>query len=253
MARLFGQTKQNVSLHIRNCFMEKELERDSTVKEYLTVQQEGKRNVKRLVLFYNLDVIISVGYRVKSKQGTLFRIWANRVLKEHLMKGYSINSRLSNLENNVAGIRQKVVGLELRLDYGKIPVQGIFFDGQVFDAWEFASRIIRHAKKEIILIDHYLDESTLMHLAKKQESVKVLLYSRAEGRQLQLDLEKANQQYGGFELRHLTKSHDRFLIIDREEIWHLGASLKDLGKRWFAFSRMEPEWLELLLKRLENP
>ena len=92
-----------------------------------------------------------------------------------------------------------------------------------------------------------------MHLAKKQESVKVLLYSRAEGRQLQLDLEKANQQYGGFELRHLTKSHDRFLIIDREEIWHLGASLKDLGKRWFAFSRMEPEWLELLLKRLENP
>ena len=253
MARLFGQTKQNVSLHIRNCFLEKELERDSTVKEYLTVQQEGKRNVKRLVLYYNLDVIISVGYRVKSKQGTLFRIWASRVLKDHLLKGFSFNSRLSNLENSVAGIRQKVEGLELRLDHGKIPAQGIFFDGQVFDAWEFASRIIRHAEKEIILIDHYLDESTLMHLAKKQESVKVLLYSRAEGRQLQLDLEKANQQYGGFELRHLTKSHDRFLIIDREEIWHLGASLKDLGKRWFAFSRMEPEWLELLLKRLENP
>ena len=253
MSRLFGQTKQNVSLHIRNCFLEKELERDSTVKEYLTVQQEGKRNVKRLVLFYNLDVIISVGYRVKSKQGTLFRIWASRVLKDHLLKGFSFNSRLSNLENSVAGIRQKVEGLELRLDHGKIPAQGIFFDGQVFDAWEFASRIIRRAKKEIILLDHYLDESTLMHLAKKQEAVRVLLYSKADAKHFQPDMEKANQQYGGFELRHFTKSHDRFLIIDREEIWHLGASLKDLGKRWFAFSCMEPEWLELLLKRLENP
>ena len=111
MARLFGQTKQNVSLHIRNCFLEKELERDSTVKEYLTVQQEGKRSVRRLVLYYNLDVIISVGYRVKSKQGTLFRIWASRVLKDHLLKGFSFNSRLSNLENSVAGIRQKVEGL----------------------------------------------------------------------------------------------------------------------------------------------
>lgn len=202
MARLFGQTKQNVSLHIRNCFLEKELERDSTVKEYLTVQQEGKRSVKRLVLYYNLDVIISVGYRVKSKQGTLFRIWASRVLKDHLLEGFSFNSRLSNLENSVAGIRQKVEGLELRLDHGKIPAQGIFFDGQVFDAWEFASRIIRRAKKEIILLDHYLDESTLMHLAKKQEAVRVLLYSKADAKQFQLD--------------------------------------------------MEPEWLELLLKRLED-
>ena len=175
-----------------------------------------------------------VAMRKMSLHHQHFHVRLDEVERKQMLQEQKLNQILTAMEKN-----------ELK------PTQGIFFDGQVFDAWEFASRIIRSAKEEIILLDHYPDESTLLHLAKKQEAVKVLLYSRADGKQFQLDLEKARQQYGGFELRHFTKSHDRFLIIDRKEIWHLGASLKDLGKRWFAFSRLGPEWLENLLQRLD--
>jgi hypothetical protein len=160
--------------------------------------------------------------------------------------------RLDEMERKQILQEQKLNQVLNALEKNEVrPAQGIFFDGQIFDAYELASRIIRSAKEEIILIDHYIDESTLLHLAKKQQAVKVLLYSKANGKQFQLDLEKVNAQYGGFELKAFIQSHDRFLIIDRQEIYHLGASLKDLGKRWFAFSRLESQWLEALMKRLE--
>lgn len=254
MAFLFNQTKQNISLHINNCFEENELDKVATVKESLTVRKEGKRTVKRNIEFYNLDVIISVGYRVKSKQGTQFRIWANRVLKDYLLKGYAINNRMSQLEYNVHAISKKVNEIDLQINTHLIPTQGVFFDGQVFDAYELASRIIRSAKKSIVLIDHYIDENTLTQLAKKKKGVQVLLLSKYNSKQLLLDVQKANEQYGNFELKPFAKSHDRFLIIDKNEVYHIGASLKDLGKKpavsevepWFAFSKMDKSSVRII-------
>ena len=254
MAFLFNQTKQNISLHINNCFEENELDKVATVKESLTVRKEGKRTVKRNIEFYNLDVIISVGYRVKSKQGTQFRIWANRVLKDYLLKGYAINNRMSQLEYNVHAISKKVNEIDLQINTHLIPTQGVFFDGQVFDAYELASRIIRSAKKSIVLIDHYIDENTLTQLAKKKKGVQVLLLSKYNSIQLLLDVQKANEQYGNFELKPFAKSHDRFLIIDKNEVYHIGASLKDLGKKpavsevepWFAFSKMDKSSVRII-------
>ena len=235
MAVLFNQSKQNISLHINNCFRENELEKLSTVKEYLTVQLEGNRNVKRKIEYYNLDVIISIGYRVKSKQGTQFRIWATRILKEYLLKGYAVNSRMNRLEDNLELLKNKVQEIDLQISSHLIPNHGVFYDGQVFDAYVLSTKIIRSAKNSIVLIDNYVDENTLVQLSKKDPTVKVLLLTKKISKQLELDLKKVNEQYGNFEVKAFHKSHDRFLIIDNTEIYHLGASLKDLGKKWFAF------------------
>ena len=250
MATLFNQTKQNISLHINNCFKEGELVRMPTVKESLTVQKEGNRTVKRKIELYNLDVIISVGYRVKSKQGTQFRIWATRILKEYLLKGYAINNRMNRIEDNVQAILEKVNQIELQINSHLIPTQGVFFDGQIFDAYELASRIIRAAKKSIVLIDNYIDENTLTHLTKKNKGVKVHLLTKNINKQLALDILKANEQYSNFEVKVFTQSHDRFLIIDGKEVYHLGASLKDLGKKWFAFSKLESKSVESILNSI---
>ncbi len=252
MAALFGQTKQNISLHINNCFKEGELEKKATVKESLTVQKEGNRNVKRKLEYYNLDIIISVGYRVKSTQGTQFRIWTTNVLRDYLLKGYALNQRMNRIENTVEHLADKVNEISFQIKSTQLPTQGVFFDGQVFDAYELASKIIRSAKKSIVLIDNYIDESTLTHLSKKTKAVKVLLLTKTISKQLTLDVKKANEQYGPFELRTFTKSHDRFLIVDRTEVYHLGASLKDLGKKWFAFSTMDKSWVGNILKEIEN-
>ena len=197
---------------------------------------------------YNLDVIISVGYRVKSKQGTQFRIWATKVLKNHLLKGYTINKRMDRLENNMETLKDKVNEIDLQINTHLIPTQGVFFDGQVFDAYELASKVIRSAKQNIVLIDNYIDETTLTHLAKKKKGVKVLLLTKNISKQLNLDIQKANAQYGGFEVKQFTQSHDRFLIIDDKEVFHLGASLKDLGKKWFAFSKMDKSSVAGIIK-----
>jgi hypothetical protein len=250
MATLFNQTKQNISLHINNCFKEGELVRMPTVKESLTVQKEGNRTVKRKIELYNLDVIISVGYRVKSKQGTQFRIWATRILKEYLLKGYALNNRMNRIEDNVQAISEKVNQIELQINSHLIPTQGVFFDGQIFDAYELASRIIRAAKKSIVLIDNYIDENTLTHLTKKNKGVKVHLLTKNINKQLALDIQKANEQYGNFEVKVFAQSHDRFLIIDGKEVYHLGASLKDLGKKWFAFSKLESKSVESILNSI---
>lgn len=238
MVDLFQSTKQNISLHINNIFKEKELKQVSVVKEYLTVQIEGKRKVSRKVKYYNLDVIISVGYRVKSKTGTQFRIWANNVLKEYLIKGHVINSRIENLEKKVNAIEIKNKEFELIIQSNLPPSQGVFYDGQIFDAYAFVSKIIKTAKKNIILLDNYIDESVLTLLSKSNKGVKIIIYTNKSTAQIKLDIDRFHKQYDPIELKEFTKSHDRFLIIDEKEIYHLGASLKDLGKKWFAFSKL---------------
>jgi len=245
MGTLFQQTKQNISLHINNCFREGELDSKSVVKESLTTAKDGKRYRTK---FYNLDVIISVGYRVKSKQGTQFRIWATNVLKDYLLKGYALNQRMNRIENNVEDLNKKMDVISLQIQSNQLPTQGVFFDGQIFDAYQLASKIIRSAKKSIVLIDNYIDESTLTILAKKTKSVQVLLCTKNISKSLELDIKKANQQYESFKAVQFDKSHDRFLIIDQKEVYHLGASLKDLGKKWFAFSKMDNYSVENILK-----
>jgi len=252
MASLFNQTKQNISLHINNCFNEQELDRESTVKESLTVQNEGNRSVKRKIEYYNLDVIISVGYRVKSKQGTQFRIWATKILKDYLLKGYTINNRMNRLEDNMESLKNKVNEIDLQINTHLIPTQGIFFDGQIFDAYKLVSEIIRSARNSIVLIDNYIDESTITILSKKEINTKVLLLTKSINKQLILDVAKANQQYKNFTVHEFNKSHDRFLIIDGTEIYHLGASLKDLGRKWFAFSKMDKFSVDSILKAIPN-
>lgn len=245
MVDLFQSTKQNINLHINNIFKEGELYEFSTVKEYLTVQQEGLRKVKRKVKLYNLDVIISVGYRVKSKTGTQFRIWATNTLKTYLLKGYIIQNRIESIEKRLNDHDSKI---DLILNTNLPPNQGIFYDGQVFDAYEFASKIIKSATKSIIVIDNYIDESVLMLLSKREPEVKAKVYTEKISEILKSDIGKYNQQYPAIEFATFKKSHDRFLIIDETEIYHLGASLKDLGKKWFAFSKLNINAKDLIEK-----
>lgn len=246
MSELFQATKQNISLHISNIYKEGELEPASTVKEYLTVQTEGKRTVKRQLSYYNLDVIISVGYRVKSLRGTQFRQWANKVLKEYLLRGYSVNQRLIDMsdrldrrlleqDNKIAAIRKDV---DFFVRTAIPPREGILFEGQIFDAYYITSQLIRKATKRIVLIDNYIDETVFLQLAKRNPGVKATIYTHTISRQLHLDQQRHNSQYEPIDILTYRRAHDRFLIID-EEVYHLGASLKDLGKKLFAFSLSE--------------
>ncbi len=256
MADLFEATKQNISLHIHNIFKEQELTDSSTVKESLIVQKEGKRLVQRKILYYNLDVIISVGYRVKSQRGTQFRIWANEILKHYLLKGYAIHQRIDRLESK---IEQHDKQFDLLIKTALPPQEGIFFDGQIFDAYEFVAELIKSATKELILIDNYIDETTLSLLSKKRKTVKAAIYTQKISEMLQADVKKYKEQYGDLELRVFKKAHDRFLIIDTKEVYHIGASIKDVGKKpvesevepWFAFSKMKI-MADLILKELKS-
>ena len=246
MAELFLATKQNISLHIRNIYKEGELDEMATVKDYLIVQKEGKRNVRRNISYYNLDVIISVGYRVKSLRGTQFRQWANKVLKEYLLRGYSINQRFMHLEDKMdrrfSDYERHFRELDEKVDFfvrsSLQPKEGVFFNGQIFDAYALVADLIRQATTRIVVIDNYIDDSVLVQLSKRQPGVTVDIYDGQISKQLKLDVEKHNEQYPGVTLHKYTKAHDRFLIID-EDVYHIGASLKDLGKKLFAFSRME--------------
>ncbi len=233
MAELFQTSKQNVSLHTNNIFKERELNPDSVVKESLTTAADGK---KYRVKYYNLDVIISIGYRVKSIRGTQFRQWANKVLKEYLLKGYSVNRRLTELEHTVAEHSRKIDFFVRTL---LPPVEGIFYEGQIFDAYKFAADLIRSAEKSILLIDNYVDESVLLMLSKRKAGVTADIHTQAVGNQLKLDLQKHNSQYAPIKIHTYKKCHDRFLIIDDAKVYHIGASLKDLGKKMFAFSKLD--------------
>ena len=245
MAILFDRSKKTISEHIRNVFSECELDERVVVRNFRITTQHGAiagKTQENAVNFYNLDVIISVGYRVKSLRGTQFRIWANQVLRNYILKGYAVNNRFEQLENRVTETEKKI---DFFVKTSLPPIQGIFFEGQIFDAYIFASKLIKSAKKTIVLIDNYIDESVLLLLSKRNVNVKALVYTKRISEQLHLDLAKHNSQYEPINVEKSDIFHDRFLIID-DIVYHVGASLKDLGKKLFAFSKMEIKSAEFL-------
>lgn len=235
MAVLFNATKQNVSLHISNIYNEGELDEISTVKDSLTVRQEGNRTVRRYVKYYNLDVIISVGYRVKSLRGTRFRQWANRILKDYLLHGYSINRRFEQIEHRLVVAEGKI---DFFVQKSLPPIEGIFYDGQIFDAYAQIVSLIKQAKRSIVLVDNYVDETTLTMLSKREPNVSATIYTKQTAQQFQLDVQRHNQQYPPIVIHACQHNHDRFLIID-DVVYLFGASLKDAGKKLFAYIQMQ--------------
>ncbi|MDE6301927.1 MAG: virulence RhuM family protein [Muribaculaceae bacterium] len=232
MRELFQTSKQNISLHVTNIFKEGELDSDSVVKESLTTASDGKKYKTR---YYNLDVIISVGYRVKSLRGTQFRQWANRVIKEYLMKGYAVSQRFERLEYRMAKTEEKI---DFILNTSLPPKEGIIYDGQIFDAYTLICDLIRSAKIRIIIVDNYIDDSVFCQLDKRASGVSATIFTPSISRALRQDLERHNAQYAPIEVKIFRRAHDRFLIID-DVVYHVGASFKDLGKKLTAFSKME--------------
>lgn len=245
IAELFGTKRPAITKHLNNIYKSGELEESSTCSILEHVGNDGKQ--KYITKLYNLDAILSIGYRVNSKNATLFRRWANQVLKDYLLKGYAINYRLNNLEQRVdakfLSYDMQLAKLNEKVDFfvrtSLPPVEGIFFDGQIFDAYAFATNLIKSAKKSLILIDNYVDENTLLMLSKRTTGVDATIYTQRITPQLQLDLTQHNNQYPPINIGTYRQAHDRFLIIDHSDVYHIGASLKDLGKKLFAFSKMD--------------
>ena len=244
IAELFETKRQAITKHLKNIFQSGELNENSVCSILELTASDGKSYKTKT---YNLDAIISVGYRVNSKNATLFRRWASQVLKDYLLKGHVINQRISNLEQRVdakfLSYDMQLTRLNEKVDFfvrtSLPPVEGIFFDGQIFDAYAFATNLIKSAKKSLILIDNYIDENTLLMLSKRTTGVDATIYTQRITPQLQLDLTRHNNQYPPINIRTYRQAHDRFLIIDRSDVYHIGASLKDLGKKLFAFSKMD--------------
>ena len=239
MADLFLTTRNNITLHIGNIFKEGELVETSVRKDSLLTATDGKKYRTKI---YNLDVIISVGYRVKSKRGTQFRQWANQILKDYLLKGYSINKNLQDVRIELDAQDKRISLLEEKVDFfvrsSLPPVEGIFFDGQIFDAYVQIVSLIKQAKRSIILIDNYIDETTLTMLSKRDTKVSATIYTRQLNQQQQLDVQRHNQQYPPITVNICQRNHDRFLIID-DVVYLFGASLKDAGKKLFAYIKMQ--------------
>ena len=244
MAELFQRDKSVIGKHVRSIFSEGELNKNSVWAKFAYTAADGKTYQ---VDYYNLDVIISVGYRVKSIRGTQFRIWALQVLREYLLKGGSVNQRIDSLERRVSRTEEKI---DFFVRTSLPPVEGIFFQGQIFDAYAKFESFIQSAVREIILIDNYVDLSVLERLAKKRENVKVVIYTDPKTKLSEQDIQKFNEQYPRLILKHSTKVHDRFLIIDNTTLYHIGASLKDLGKKCFAFEVLNQSWIKEILKNL---
>jgi hypothetical protein len=230
MAQLFGKGKSTINEHILKVYKEGELQEKNT-KRKIGISDFSTKPTN----FYNLDVIISVGYRVKSQRGTQFRIWATSILREYLLKGYAMNQRVDRLEHQMEGVEEKI---DLFVKTALPPVEGIFYEGQIFDAYEFASKLVKFAKKRIVLVDNYVDESVLVLIAKRRKTVSAIIYTSKITTVLQLDVDKHNEQYPPIVIERISGVHDRFLIID-EKVYHIGASIKDLGKKLFAFSKMD--------------
>ena len=245
MSILFNRDVKTIGKHI-NTALQEELKDLPTVAIFATVQQEGSRWVSRQKEYYNLDMVLSVGYRVHSSRGIAFRRWANTVLKEYLLRGYAINPRIEQLEKRVANAEEKI---DFIVKTSLPPSEGIFFDGQIYDAYEFICDLIRGANIRIILIDNYIDDTVLTMLDKRSAAVTASIYTQHVTKQLELDINKHDKQYPAIEIKPFNKAHDRFLIID-EKVYHLGASLKDLGKKWFAFSLMQDLSAQDLIARL---
>jgi len=254
MAELFLTTKQNVSLHVNNIFKEDELTENSVVKESLTTAKDGKKYKTKM---YNLDVIISVGYRVKSKRGTQFRQWANRVLKDYIIRGYVVNQQMrmleERMENKFLDYDSKLNEMQGKIDFfvrsSLPPVEGIFYDGQIFDAYAHIINFIKQAKRSITLIDNYIDVDTLTMLSHRAANVSATIYTRQLSQQQQLDVQRHNQQYPPVAVNVCQKNHDRFLIID-DAVYVFGASLKDAGKKLFAYIRMQETSAQDLLSNI---
>jgi hypothetical protein len=244
LSLLFGRDVKTIGKHITNVLKE-ELNNMSlsVVAKFAITAKDGKTYQ---VEHYNLDVIISVGYRVKSKRGIQFRIWANKVLKDFLLKGYAVDHRLDKVENDVYQIKNKLSKIDFQIQTSLPQNEGVFYNGQIFDAYGLISKVVKSAKESITLIDNYVDETVLTILSKRNKEVKATIYTSNFSKQLKLDLNKHNQQYPEIEIKHYIKSHDRFLIIDNKIVYHIGASLKDLGKKWFAFSRINIDAGEML-------
>lgn len=242
MALLFGTQRQAITKHIKNIYDCAELDKLATSSILEQVRKEGNRLVNRRIEYYNLDVIISVGYRVNTIRGIQFRQWANKVLKDYLLKGYALNQRLIRIENQLENQQNLLAEHSKKIDFfvrtSLPPAEGIFFEGQVFDAHVFVSNLIRSAKNSITLIDNYIDDTVLKLIDKRSAGVKATIYTRQISPSLQNDINLHNAQYEPIDVMEFAQSHDRFLMID-ETVYHIGASMKDLGKKWFAFSKMD--------------
>ena len=243
IALLFGVQRPAITKHLRNIFKSGELEESSVSSILEHTATDGKIYQTQ---FYNLDAILSVGYRVNSINATMFRKWANSVLKEYLLKGYSINQRFERLEQRVAKTEEKI---DFFVRTSLPPVEGIFFEGQIYDAYELVSRLIKSAHKKIILIDNYIDESVLTLLDKRENGVTAEIYTQQLKAQLLLDIQRHDSQYAPIPVHVLTRSHDRFLLLD-DDVYHIGASIKDLGKRWFAIMKMQETKADEILRHL---
>lgn len=239
MSDLFQRNKSTISRHVKNIFQEKELLEESVVAKFATTASDGKIYQ---VDYYNLDVVISVGYRVKSIRGTQFRQWANKVLKEYLLRGHALNYKFELIEEQLKEHRAILDKHEDKIDFfvrtSLPPVEGVFHNGQIFDAYKFATDLIKSANKSLVLIDNYIDESVLLMLSKRKSGVSADIYTYPISQTLRQDLQKHNRQYSPINIHNHSTSHDRFLIIDDTEVYHIGASLKDLGKKLFAFSKL---------------
>lgn len=234
IADLFGTKRPAITKHLNNIYKSGELDIDSTCSILEHMGNDGKQ--RYTTKYYNLDAILSIGYRVNSKNATLFRKWANSVLKDYLLKGYSINKRLSELERTVAQHTEKI---DFFVRTALPPVEGIFYNGQIFDAYKFATDLVKSARRSIVLIDNYVDETVLLMLSKRSVGVSATIYTQRITQQLQLDLDRHTSQYPPIDIRTYRDSHDRFLIVDETDVYHIGASLKDLGKKMFAFSKLD--------------
>ncbi|AYJ79080.1 virulence RhuM family protein [Aliarcobacter cryaerophilus] len=259
IAEVFGVNIPAISKHIKNIYKDNELNEFSTVSILEIVQKEGKRNIVRNIEHYNLDIVLSVGYRTNSVKAIKFRQWATSVLKNYIQNGYVINGekitndRFVSLENDVNILKSQINKINSKIKNNSLEFnQNIFFDGQIYDAYIFVNDLIKFAKSEIVLIDNYIDD-TVFTLFSKYPNINFTIYTSTISKQLKLDFEKYSKQYKNISLKTFKSSHDRFLIIDKKEIYHLGASLKDLGKKWFAFSKMSLNSLNLddILHKLE--
>ena len=255
IATLFGVQIPAVSKHLANIFREGELNKDSVISILENTAADGK---KYRTMFYNLDAILSVGYRVNSTNATRFRQWANRILKDYLLRGYAVNPHLRYMEQRIDNTLQEhteqIHELQNKVDFfirtSLPPREGIFVDGQIYDAFEFIERLIRAAKKSILLIDNYVDESVLTMMSEKQDGVRVEIYTKEVSSAFRLAVQNFNMQYKDLELHTTSVFHDRFLIIDDETIYLIGASMKDAGKRLFAFTQMNPLQINAIKGRL---
>lgn len=242
IAELFGRDVKTIGKHVANALKE-ELAGIPVVAKFAITATDGKTYQ---VEHYNLEMITSIGYRVKSSRGVQFRQWANKVLKDYLLRGYSVNQRLiemsDRLDRRLLEQDGKIAAIRKDVDFfvrtAIPPLEGILFEGLIFDAYYITSQLIRKATKRIVLVDNYIDETVFLQLDKRNPGVKATIYTHTFSRQLQLDQQRHNSQYEPIDIQTYRRAHDRFLIID-EEVYHLGASLKDLGKKLFAFSLSE--------------